>query len=280
MTQEQFYTWMNDPTTMDGQSVIMLRDLTARYPYFSQAQMLLAKNLKQLNHIDQLEQMQRAALAVPDRKRLHDYIVGKWVPNVVSEPSEVEQPAMEQPLEVETVAEPILVEEQPEAVEHLLPNELIPEPVLYRIEYADLPELPIAEVEQPPLQEEVPAEMSFSEWLEFTDSHGKLPESDAISTQTELPSLSKMALIDRFLSTGEELPKKRAEFFSPQKAAARSSDHDFSMVSETLARIYAQQGNLELAAQAYKALCLKYPVKSVYFAARLKEIEDKQNTSN
>jgi hypothetical protein len=86
--------------------------------------------------------------------------------------------------------------------------------------------------------------------------------------------------VDHFLTQQSDNPKKRAEFFNPQKVDAKSQEEDFTIVTETLANIYAEQEKYELATQAYKALSLKYPEKSVYFAARLKELTDKQNTEN
>ena len=49
------------------------------------------------------------------------------------------------------------------------------------------------------------------------------------------------------------------------------------MVTETLARVYAKQGNLPKAIEAYRRLALKYPEKSAYFAALQKELEAQLN---
>lgn len=277
MTQDQFHIWLDSPAEMDSASIPQLREVLKRYPYFQAAQAMLAKNLKQENHIDQLKQLQLAAIMVPDRKVFHDYLYDKKKTAV--EPiqeevvDEVKVPVVNLP-EEPTVDTP----EEPEKIEHLLPDELIPEPVIYQLETADLPELP-------PKEPEVvePEELSFSEWLAFT-------EEGTISTETKQkpteptpesqPSRSGIELIDHFLSQHTNAPKKRAEFFNPQKVAARGNQDDFTVISETLANIYFQQEKYELARQAYEALSLKYPEKSVYFAARLKEIDDLLNTEN
>jgi hypothetical protein len=44
-------------------------------------------------------------------------------------------------------------------------------------------------------------------------------------------------------------------------------------VSETLADIYEQQGDIEKATKAFQSLMLKYPEKSSYFASRLKKFD-------
>jgi hypothetical protein len=41
-----------------------------------------------------------------------------------------------------------------------------------------------------------------------------------------------------------------------------------------MAKLYAQQGQMGRARKAYKLLALKYPEKSVYFAAQLKKLRN------
>lgn len=281
MTLDQFNTWLDDPATMNAESTQLLREVIKRYPYFTAAQIMLAKNLRSENHIDQLKQLQLAAVMSPDRKVLHDYLSDKKKPQIkpVLEKQVEEEmgslvyeevpPADEPPAEIE-------LEETVEAVvEPRFPDELIPGPVIYQLETANLPERPIKEPEDEEIVE--PDELSFSEWLSFTESETekKIDPKPIVTAGTEL---SGIEIIDHFLSQADELPKKRAEFFDPRKAAAKADQDDFTVVSETLADIYFQQEKYELAKQAYEALSLKYPEKSVYFAARLKEANEKLNS--
>jgi predicted Zn-dependent protease len=86
------------------------------------------------------------------------------------------------------------------------------------------------------------------------------------------------ALIDRFIQQETPPPTRKATFFTPQQAARKSLDDSAGMVTETLARIYAKQGNLQKAIDAYRKLALKYPEKSAYFAALSRSLEEDLNT--
>ena len=56
--------------------------------------------------------------------------------------------------------------------------------------------------------------------------------------------------------------------------AKKSLDDSGGLVSDTLARIYINQGNLDKALEAYEQLILKYPEKSGYFAARIQKVKE------
>jgi hypothetical protein len=99
----------------------------------------------------------------------------------------------------------------------------------------------------------------------------------APSTQKQvLPSADTMAIVDRFIQQETPLPAPKTAFFTPQQAAKRSLDDSAGLVTETLARIYAKQGNVAKAKAAYEKLALKYPDKSTYFAALSQALDAQQ----
>lgn len=53
----------------------------------------------------------------------------------------------------------------------------------------------------------------------------------------------------------------------------RSATSDFKIVTETMAQIYLKQGNKDKALQIYHQLLAVNPKKSVYFADRIRELE-------
>ena len=54
-------------------------------------------------------------------------------------------------------------------------------------------------------------------------------------------------------------------------------DSEEPFCTETLAGIYLEQGYTREAIDIYSQLCLRYPEKSVYFAALIDEINKKEN---
>ena len=82
------------------------------------------------------------------------------------------------------------------------------------------------------------------------------------------------ALIDLFIRNEPMISPIEPDVERPaiKELAKESLVEDASLITETMARIYASQGQLGRARRAYKLLALKYPEKSVYFAAQSKKL--------
>lgn len=63
------------------------------------------------------------------------------------------------------------------------------------------------------------------------------------------------------------------KFFIPATEAKQSLLENEHLVTETLAKIYALQGNISKAIRAYEILSLKFPQKSVYFASLIEKLK-------
>jgi len=142
--------------------------------------------------------------------------------------------------------------------------------------------VPVAESNPPPVVEpnELRAAWTGAEdWLHKAPDGKKVTQPELAPTSADLRTepLDTSDLIDRFIKQRSPPPLPKKEFYTPQQAAKRSLEDATGLVTETLARIYAKQGNSAKAIDAYHRLALKYPEKSAYFAALAKELEGQLN---
>ncbi len=88
---------------------------------------------------------------------------------------------------------------------------------------------------------------------------------------------SKDELIEKFIKEEPQISRPKKEFFNPTSSSQRSNLDEEDIVSETLAQLYAKQGNLPKAIHIYEKLSLRFSEKSRYFAAQIENL--KGNTS-
>ena len=272
MNLELFNGFLNSPAMLNGQSLPLLTELVKEYPYFQTAQILLAKNLHNEKNIRYNAQLKIAAAYSTDRKKLYELIKGI---------AEVEEKVIE-PIAVKEEKSVLPKEEKKEIQQErplLKPNERVKteEQVVKKKEEIKVEPAvekkvePVVKKQQPKVDET----HTFTEWLRLASLHSvKVVE---IEREKKKPS-QKDALIDKFLREEPKISKpQKAEFFSPVNMAKQSIIEDDELVTETLAQIYEKQGFFAKAIKAYEKLSLKYPEKSLSFAARIENLRQKLN---
>lgn len=138
--------------------------------------------------------------------------------------------------------------------------------------------------EQPEKQpvEETVGPRSFTSWLK---SSTPTTSDNKVEVATKVDSNQ---LIDQFILKEPKIsPAKeklfedrveKKELYNPTKKAKESLDDTQLPVSETLAKIFAAQGNYPKAISAYQQLMLIFPEKKVFFASQIEDLNKKLNT--
>ncbi|TYB77967.1 hypothetical protein ES676_01750 [Bizionia saleffrena] len=98
-------------------------------------------------------------------------------------------------------------------------------------------------------------------------------------TSDALDKAKKFDLIEQFIAKKPKLKAPTAGS-SHQNIAQAQMIQPEALMTETLARIYVEQGNFKKAIQSYNILILKYPEKSGFFADQIKAIKQLQEQNN
>ena len=271
MDRKQLIGYMTRPEWLKVDAVKEVEQMVADYPYFAIGQALLAIAYQNTDDDRYDQQLKRTAAIMPNRDKLRLFSV-----------------IAKHRLESETVTPN-------------LPDEFVPtDNVFSSIESIDTKDeqsgsiirekvFIIPEIDLSGSHEELSAEMalleekrkSIDELKAIIANRLREIEEEKQRKEAGKPApkkLSRKELIDKFITENPSISRPKAEFYNPISVAQNSIIDQENIVSETLAKIYEQQGYVEKAISIYQKLGLKYPEKSRYFAAQMERLQESQKS--
>lgn len=235
------------------------------------------------------------AAPIPTNINIEEEVVKVAEPEMPSvkmeEPEKITTPVQQTPLHVEPDQRPAIKPISTGRIVYVKPGntESVPSIAAVRLE----PETP-APSATPAINHEVPAptptspiqpeptlnqeELNSDTNTEFIPQRRPIPDPSLVDTDPPRPKVPSRDLIDKFIREEPRITPSKSTFYSPANMAKKSVVEPEDLITETLANIYAQQGNFQKAIHFYEKLSLKFPEKSRYFAALIVELKKKSNS--
>jgi hypothetical protein len=302
MNRAAFNVLVREPAQLEAGQINDLQELASTYPYFSTIYILLTKAFKEEDNFNFESQLRKTAAYMADRQHLHQLLYALPAAKTKSKEPEFAvdantavptlHNAEEQTNSATTTELPVAEtedtreeEKEMNPLEQQILTEAINSSILQEVsqmkedqelsEFTALSDSKTSSQQQTDLPDpttpsptfDTNSPHGFSEWIRYFSG-----TSDP-SSGSPPPAAAKQALAD--VSSAAKQIQQKAEFYSAAKMARRSVVENDDLVTETLAQIYERQGSDEKALATYQKLQLKFPEKKIYFAGRIRDIENR-----
>jgi hypothetical protein len=299
MNVSDFTYLLRDPKAVQTESQTgQLEELIEAYPWFQAARAMHLYGLKHLNSYKYNQALKTTAACTADREVLFDLITSEeFIPNRIADAISGQHALADQEIISEEVipnpgrdTDMIQKEEDSPLPRNTQEADKILDPKLFRSKDPEMDknlELAKAEAKErlkigSPLEFTRDERHSFSQWLQLTQMAPREAQKEAaeiaeIENQQETREADsdrekKFELIDRFIADNPKI--KPGDPDIPKVDISQSLKIDKKqLMTETLARVYLEQGKFKKAIQAYRILILKYPEKSSFFADQIQAVE-------
>lgn len=302
------------PQLLNEATLPDIKVILDEYPFFQAARMLWVKNLHTLEHIRFNNELKLAAIHIPDRARLYNLLQSSEFgnQNPASENLTLEHQSELKP-EVIQVPDSIDIPEVPAGSDYFNVDDTFDVPSGEKVDFSTLiskdnddgvkyafpsieenmvlPSADLLDYERPESGYYNLAEQdhdlnldeyrSFSAWLKVLRQKPVCEPENSKAQNPVKPKGIKKDLIDSFLQKGTK-KKINVSHNSDIKdniedISLKSLQESDDLMTETLANIYIQQKHFSKAIEIFERLGLKYPEKNIYFARRIKELEEQIN---
>ena len=237
MNRNDFVNMIEDAIPVNRQMIGEVYELIDIFPYFQSAHMLLLKGLQNNADVKFENQLRNSAIHIADREVLYYLLKTRTTP-------EIEHGRSKQDNTNETIQD---------NSDETKPTE----PKITEHQSDDLLELDLDE-NKTNLNDEV---VINSEQLDFEEKN----------SNKQLQS----GLINKFIIANPRIePNKEKTNLPVENISKPFIEEEGGFVTETLAKIYINQGYYSKATEIYEKLILKFPEKSSYFASQIEKVKE------
>jgi hypothetical protein len=311
MNRNDFIRMIRDTGQVDRQMTGEVKELLDLFPWFHSAHLLLLKGLHNTGDVRFENQLKQSAIHIPDREVLYYMLRQERMEEeivAVTQP-EKDEPTVIQAIENDLQPDKFVDNQQVVIDTGKNSQDIIEE--LERISALsahtgtsqdDNPGQTVLVMAESETDESASVvlliddgETHFQETVTFMDpsinttEQGELLELDEVemempgsipdSVQPAQPAEDdrkkiQAELIDKFITANPRIEPAREKTDKPNDdISVRFTEERGELVTETLARIYVNQGYYSRAIDIYERLSLKYPEKSSYFATQIQKVE-------
>ena len=269
MTRDQLLRYMENSAILSERTIGELREILDEFPYFQTAHLLYTRNLQSENNFRFAGQLKTTALHATDRTILY---------HILNPGRTKEEEKIDVSLEIHAASarnDPRMME----LTDHNDERKENPQEIIRQVsKKEDLEGLDLLNFE---------LSDTFYSIDNIEDEKANLP-SVSDKSISDLPlkktrkkqSDQKDDLINRFIKDNPAFTVRQIE--NPDigeriNAQTEKIGEKDEFITETLARIYMNQGLFQKAINAFEKLSLKYPEKSAYFARQIEEVTNLLN---
>jgi hypothetical protein len=271
-----------------------LQELKKQFPFFQSAHMLLTLVSKKFDSGIYQDTLRKTAISIPNRARLYNLLNSaeavKEETVVQKQTTEIEHlKAIELHSHKNKPTEEELTRQVEKEIEKDIITAFVEKEVLKTHDWYKPKEKKIVKKEEDKNKEPINSG-SFSDWLQALKKMDRVEETTEVKKEEVEEEESRIitdfkkpveikekekAIIDKIIEAepGNIRLDPNQKFFEANKKAKESLLENEHLVTETLAKIYALQGNVPKAIRAYEILSLKFPQKSAYFASLIENLK-------
>jgi len=311
MNRNDFIRMVESIAPVDSQMTGEINELIKIFPYFQSAHLLLLKALKNTSDIKFENQLRKSAIHIADREVLYHLLKNdnitspekseadeKPIRQEESTPAAPERDSQQTVIESARSSEDMINEIEKESADNIQTGQLNADNLTSthsilisvdndeddsgknvfiiedeseqgeeRIIYMD-PGFSVPE------QSEL-LELDSDDTLEHKPGEEKVTEPEVTEEERKSKKELHAGLIDKFILDNPRIePSKDKSDLTNEDISKPFVEEQGGFVTETLARIYVNQGYYSKAIEIYEKLSLKFPEKSSYFAIQIEKVKE------